>query len=454
VQARPALLTHCPNNPEFLSRCHELGIRCFPYVTFYMGGDSVTGPDANHPASAVYQGVNFAKHPYYWCSDKAGSLVNLTQVGGGYPDGIGFNLQPTGYWTCPNVAAYADAMVKWVEQLMVLGADGVFIDQFSDRGNSACFGASPTVVPDRHHPHLFPDANPEAPSPATAEKAHVHLLSRVRDVVKKHRPDGAVIGNTWASNRSPNAPDRLTGLPAPYWKVIDVGMIESYLYPDLDRNQNPVPLLDDATWAAQWPVWHDFGGPNSPPGFATGMPRVVASVDTAQYIYVKRYNPGSPDVVANLTGEREYAFLAYATARLSGFIWNAASALSNSAVADLYRLRLGPALTGESNLGGPQGLYFRIFRRGLVAVNLDLKTPAVLPPKVYAHAFSGTPVPPPKRLVDVFEAGAPGRLFQRDQGSDWTATVDAATLTVPSLSGRVYLFGSDLTYDPDFQPVA
>jgi hypothetical protein len=30
AQARPAILTHCPNNAEFISRCHELGVRCFP----------------------------------------------------------------------------------------------------------------------------------------------------------------------------------------------------------------------------------------------------------------------------------------------------------------------------------------------------------------------------------------------------------------------------------------
>jgi hypothetical protein len=384
---------------------------------------------------------------------------NTPNNGGGYPDGVGFKLLPTGYWTCPNAVVYVDAMVNWVEQLMSLGADGVFVDNFSDRGNNACFGASETLIPDkRHHSHRIPGANPDAPSPAVAEKAQLSLFSRVRDAVKKYRPDGLVIGNTWAYEASDfDAPNRLSALRAAYWDLVDVGMIESYFYPRVARDQNtqlPTTPLGDQDWAKQWQVWHDFGGPNSPPGFGSGQLPIIASVDTAQYICMERYLTSEPgDVIGNLTDEREYAFLTYATARLSGFIWNASSALSNSAVADLYRLRLGPALTLEMNLGGSNGLHFRVFRRGLVAVNLDLNAEAALPPQAYAKAFVGTSVSAPNWLVDVFNAGAPGRSFQRDEGSDWwTATYDADTLSVPRLSGRVYLFGSDLTYQSDFQP--
>jgi hypothetical protein len=290
----------------------------------------------------------------------------------------------------------------------------------------------------------------------------------VRDAVKKHRSDGLVIGNTWAYEASDfDAPNRLTGLPAEYWNLVDVGMIESYFYPRVTRDQHthlPTTPLADQNWAAQWGSWHDFGGPNSPPEFKSGQLPIIASVDTAQRICMERYLTSQPgDVNGNLTDEREYAFLTYATARLSGFIWNAASALSNSAFADLYRLRLGAALTAEMNLGGTNGLYFRVFRRGLVAVNLDVNAEAALPPKAYAPAFQGTSIPTPKWLVDVFQAGAPGRAFQRDEGSDWPVTfdhdtlpvtLDADTLSVPRLSGRVYLFGSDLTYLSDFQQIS
>jgi hypothetical protein len=104
-------------------------------------------------------------------------------------------------------------------------------------------------------------------------------------------------------------------------------------------------------------------------------------------------------------------------------------------------------------MGGTNGLYLRVFSRGLVAVNLDLNAEVALPSKAYAQAFKGTTIPSPGRLVDLFKAGAPGRLFQHDQGSDWTATTDADKVAVPSLSGRVYLFGSDLTYHSDFLPI-
>ena len=39
---------------EFFSRCHALGIRCFPYVTFYQGN-----------ANATYEGINLKDHPEF-----------------------------------------------------------------------------------------------------------------------------------------------------------------------------------------------------------------------------------------------------------------------------------------------------------------------------------------------------------------------------------------------------
>jgi hypothetical protein len=147
------------------------------------------------------------------------------------------------------VKHYADAMVKWVEHLMALGADGVFVDQFVDHGTGACFGASSSVPPDRRHPHEFPDPDPNAPSPATADQAYRHLLSRVRDAVKMHRPDGLVIGNTFGGyGRDFDAPDRFTSLPDAYWKLVDVGFIESYFYPRVERDNAGMPMttLDDA----------------------------------------------------------------------------------------------------------------------------------------------------------------------------------------------------------------
>jgi hypothetical protein len=73
-------------------------------------------------------------------------------------------------------------MVAWVDYIMGLGADGVFVDVISKRAH--CYAA---------HPHIIPD-DPSDPD-AAQNKAFALLLKRVREMVKQHRPDGLVVGN-------------------------------------------------------------------------------------------------------------------------------------------------------------------------------------------------------------------------------------------------------------------
>jgi hypothetical protein len=65
---------------------------------------------------------------------------------------------------------------------------------------------------------------------------------------------------------------------------------------------------------------------------------------------------------------KEDAYFCYATARLAGFVWNGGVPLSSPDVAPLYRLRLGKALGSEKE---ENGVYWRAFEAGLVAVNPD-----------------------------------------------------------------------------------
>ncbi len=111
------------------------------------------------------------------------------------------NLKRSGFWesedaknmytTCPNVAAYQDAMVAWVRKIMDLGADGVFIDNISTR--VPCYGPK-----FKKHAHLVEDQN----------QAFTLLLKRVRGLIKSTQPEGAVIVNS-ASPLS---------IPKEYWK--------------------------------------------------------------------------------------------------------------------------------------------------------------------------------------------------------------------------------------------
>jgi hypothetical protein len=93
----------------------------------------------------------------------------------------------------------------------------------------------------------------------------------------------------------------------------------------------------------------------------------------------------------------------------------------------LSLLRLGRPVTGE--LADPSGVLFRVFERGLVAVNWDSndKTLTVRPP------IPGT------IFYDIYQP-----LSINYQFLDVSTTGGA--LTIPAASGRVYLFGSDTDY--------
>ena len=68
------------------------------------------------------------------------------------------------------------------------------------------------------------------------------------------------------------------------------------------------------------------------------------------------------------------AFFCYAHARLAGLIWHA-PVMPAARVADLFRVRLGQPLTAElPEPAEPGGVNYRLFERGLVAVNLDMQS--------------------------------------------------------------------------------
>jgi hypothetical protein len=194
--SKVAFVTHCPVNREYFARVHALGIRAFPYVTFYQGF-----------ASQTYEDVNLKDHPEFIEVDAQG------------------NLKRTGFWesedaknmytTCPAVPEYQDAMVAWVRKIMEAGADGVFVDNLCSRVE--CFG--PKFA---KHKHVCGNAN----------AAFAILLKRVRELVKQYKPDGAVLGNS-ASPAS---------LPREFWPHLDAEMLESYI----------------CTWVSKerWFDWH------------------------------------------------------------------------------------------------------------------------------------------------------------------------------------------------------
>jgi hypothetical protein len=259
------------------------------------------------------------------------------------------NLKRSGFWesedaknmytTCPNVAGYQDAMVAWTKKILELGADGVFIDNISTR--VSCFGPK-----FGKHQHVCEDQN----------QAFAILLKRVREAVKQRQPDGAVIVNS-ASPLS---------IPAVYWKHIDADMLESYICTWVSTDR----------WFDWKNHWHQQGVKLQP------YLKAGKQVQALSYLGHTSY------------GIKEDAYFCYATARLAGFVWNGGVPLSHPAVAALYRLRLGSPLADEIE---EQGVYWRPFEAGLVAVNPDKTKPATITLR--------SPVPA-NRFYDFFDDGA------------------------------------------------
>jgi len=314
--SKVAFVTHCPINREYFDRVHALGIRAFPYVTFYQGF-----------ASQTYEGVNLKDHPDFIEVDPQG------------------NLKRTGFWesedaknmytTCPAVPEYQDAMVAWVRKIMDLGADGVFVDNLCSR--VPCFGPK-----FGKHKHL--DDNPN--------RAFATLLKRVRELVKQYKPDGAVLGNS-ASPLS---------LPREFWPYLDAEMLESYICTWVSTDR----------WFDWRSHWHDQGVKLQP------FVRAGKQIQALSYLGHTPY------------GVREDAFFCYASARLAGFVWNGGRPLSDPDTAILYQIRLGPPLGPERE---QNGIYYRLFDRGLVAVNPD---------KQKSGAITIAPPIPTPILYDLF----------------------------------------------------
>jgi hypothetical protein len=81
-------------------------------------------------------------------------------------------------------------MVEWVEYLMQNGVDGIFLDNLLPL--KPCWGARLGI-----HPHIVPDPPlPDPPNVSAQNKAFASLLHRVQDVIKKHKPDGRILGNS------------------------------------------------------------------------------------------------------------------------------------------------------------------------------------------------------------------------------------------------------------------
>ncbi len=286
-------ITHVPHTKEFLQEARRRGIRAFPYVTFYQ-----------EPIAQKFMGFRLSDHQDWILINEKGEWA------------------PTGFWesedsknwycTCPNVKAYTDTVLAYVEMLMKRGASGVFLDNVHP--NRFCYGEQFGI-----HKHMY----------KTQIEAFANLLRRAREIIKKYDPEGALLINS---------ADPAT-LPEEFWPYVDAEMSESFI----------------TTWVSEdrWGDWYkNWNGIDK---------RIPAGKQVCCLSYLGH------DIYHSF---KEDAFFCYASARVMNLIWGTgydkSKVKDDSAVRLLYSLTLGPPVTGEK-VG--DGVHYRVFQNGIVVVN-------------------------------------------------------------------------------------
>jgi hypothetical protein len=462
AESKVTFLTHCPSNKEFIARCHKMDVQCFPYVCFSIGIGQVAAPSSfpmvlQPPAPAdVYQGVNFGASAF-WAIDSSGSRKPFSPpFDGTGVTGASPSNQPDAYWTCPNVDAYQQRMISWVERLMKEGADGLFIDAIPKSIGSP----SPSLLPcyadqpgaqflQFHHEHIF-SYNPADLNAATAapaqQKAFSLLLERVRQIVLRY--GGRVLGNTGLQFQTiPGSLDPFTEngvLP-----FLDSDMLEGFLN------------LAEFTWAGHWyPYIQAILGVLSKPQFEGKQVLVIPPNPQKPQDLLPNPQPAKNFLPPGFTRTvRAYQFLTYVAARLAGFIrfvgplgcyadLKDKSPLSyqdalQDQFADLARIRLGRPATGI--LTDAQSiLFYRIFENGMVVLNSDMSGSHTLVVSDSVNPKRPNPPFPTTKFLDLTDPIGTTAAVTRLEIIDVGTT--GGILTIPPLSGRVYLFGADTSY--------
>jgi hypothetical protein len=345
AQSKVSFITHCPVNRDYFARARAMGIRTFPYVTFFHA-------NSHGGANMFFTSGDLRVHPDWIQIDENGNRIRS-------PFWVSEDMKNE-YKVCPNDKDFQDAMVAYVQKLMEMGADGIFLDVVVPQ--TSCYGPKFGV-----HQHMFADQN----------QAFANLLKRTREVIKKYRPDGALICNSGYIN----------GMPKEYLPYMDADMAESYILTWVSTDR-----LGD------WKDWQKKGHDLQP------YIRAGKAIQALSYLGHTPY------------GIRNDAYFAYATARLSGLVWNGGLPLSNPETADIYRLRLGAPLTGERE---ENGVYYRAFERGLVAVNPD---------KTNARAFTIAAPIPSTKFLDMYGGGMNGwNSIQQGYSNDETQKQSGAS---------------------------
>jgi hypothetical protein len=320
---------------------HRMGARALSYLSFYdtfVHTDGFEGETERVPWDP--------KYPQILLLDKENRFVNTPMDG---------SWRMWRYLACNNTKEYTDRALAMVHEKMRWGADGIFVDNADHR--EPCYGhgvpvgystqyrmvctAMPAggeesgerlsetnphhgrqrsvqvwdpamkVLP--RHRHLYPDHD--------HDYAFVKLLEKVRKVIRSYGRDKVMLVNG-----------------ATFAEHADGGMIESFIF--------------SWAWKGRFHTW---------PQIKQGAKRWEPYLRSGGTIQALTYL-GRTDQSVD-----QDAVYAYAAAQLCGYMWSDYQTGQGPLCRQLRSLNLGRALTPM--LGGNEGVNYRMFERGIAAVN-------------------------------------------------------------------------------------
>ena len=296
------LISHVPHTKEAFEAAAEIGIRAIPYVHF-------TCIHTNYADQDVF----VFQHPEILAKDSDGKWMNMPMDGS-------YRLHR--FLTCANNPMYWKLSLAYVEKLMEMGADGLFIDNVTDREPCLAHRFDHIRNPEFDdsyitHEHLFPDA--------THDYAWGRMLQAIRALVKSYGEDKIVVLNP--------------GIDTPVQNYGDGGEWESFIY--------------SWAWEGRRHTWEDVKNRVEEHQWFLDAGRVI---EARSFINTQREEM------------KEDAFWAYSAARLVGFLWRS-NELHGTEAEILYQTHMGKPYGRFTEF---DGIAHRAFENGIVVLNDNL----------------------------------------------------------------------------------
>jgi hypothetical protein len=311
---------------------------------------------------------------------------------------------------CPNTHEMVEVAEQEVEELMRMGYDGFFVDH--GFGPTKCHGEALGI-----HRHIYHEEDiggfPESYlrySPGAVDApnddplgayAYGMLLRRVQKTMDRHGSENILILNTtyWPFYYSPEpfkkfvmyAPKNPRIIPGVIWESGHCMMVESHVcVPEwLIR---PDSKEKTAMRWGNFALWHRLD--ETPKQHRDVGKRIVCL-------------PGFGG--SKLGDLREDAFYCYALGKTHNMIWNAHL---GDPTEEFCRFKMGKPLEDECSF--QDGIYYRVFEKGAVAVNPDTmerKTGLQVGVEKATDLFRGEPISCRSKVLDVTIPPEGGRIY-------------------------------------------